>query len=270
MTRDLAEDLIGSSSFGGRSDEISALLLPSVRISAARLAGGNPGPSYFGGRPVLPPGVEWPRWDATPMFESERRYFERLRQENPRSKGRVDPEIKRIERQLTKPWFPMNFLAQIDFGHLAAGGAREAASALPAHGRLLFFYDLINAPWGFDPGHKGGSRVIYADAPYRGGLPAGPTDYHPPVHEFHRSTLRFSADWTLPDDYRPDDVGENQDWLDAYRELRESLVGSESGVHHRMLGHPQRVQGDMRLECQLASNGLYCGDGSGYGAPGSS
>ncbi len=34
---------------------------------------------------------------------------------------------------------------------------------------------------------------------------------------------------------------------------------------HRMLGYSQPNQeGDMRLECQLVSNGLYCGDGSGY------
>jgi uncharacterized protein YwqG len=31
-------------------------------------------------------------------------------------------------------------------------------------------------------------------------------------------------------------------------------------VIHRLLGHPDPVQGDMQLECQLASSGIYCGD----------
>lgn len=30
----------------------------------------------------------------------------------------------------------------------------------------------------------------------------------------------------------------------------------------RLLGHPDPVQGDMQLECQLAANGVYCGDAS--------
>jgi hypothetical protein len=33
---------------------------------------------------------------------------------------------------------------------------------------------------------------------------------------------------------------------------------------HRLLGHPDPVQGDMKFECQLVTNGLYCGDSSGY------
>jgi uncharacterized protein YwqG len=28
---------------------------------------------------------------------------------------------------------------------------------------------------------------------------------------------------------------------------------------HRLLGHPDPVQGDMQRECQLASNGINCG-----------
>jgi hypothetical protein len=37
-------------------------------------------------------------------------------------------------------------------------------------------------------------------------------------------------------------------------------------VIHRLLGHPDPVQGDMQLECQLAANGVYCGDGRTMGS----
>jgi uncharacterized protein YwqG len=37
---------------------------------------------------------------------------------------------------------------------------------------------------------------------------------------------------------------------------------------HQVAGFPSAVQNDsMELECQLASSGLYCGDGSGYNDP---
>ena len=42
---------------------------------------------------------------------------------------------------------------------------------------------------------------------------------------------------------------------------------SEKDPIHRCGGHPQEIQGDMRLKCQLVTNGIYCGDPSGYQDP---
>lgn len=36
---------------------------------------------------------------------------------------------------------------------------------------------------------------------------------------------------------------------------------------HRLLGRPHPVQGDTQVECQVATNGLYCGDATGYEDP---
>ena len=33
-----------------------------------------------------------------------------------------------------------------------------------------------------------------------------------------------------------------------------------------LLGHPILVQSDMRLECQLASSGIYCGGSDAFGS----
>jgi uncharacterized protein YwqG len=36
------------------------------------------------------------------------------------------------------------------------------------------------------------------------------------------------------------------------------------GASHRLFGHPSQIQGDMELECQLASQGVNCGTPDGY------
>ena len=51
-----------------------------------------------------------------------------------------------------------------------------------------------------------------------------------------------------------------EDIMDQYQQCYE-------GAAHQVLGFPYTIQGDMRLECQLASNGLYCGDETGYKDP---
>jgi len=38
------------------------------------------------------------------------------------------------------------------------------------------------------------------------------------------------------------------------------VLGNGEGSINRLLGNPDPVQGDMQRECQLASNGIYCGD----------
>jgi hypothetical protein len=60
--------------------------------------------------------------------------------------------------------------------------------------------------------------------------------------------------------------------LGMTREEIHAYVGvfpAEDSTIHRLLGHPDPVQGDMQLECQLVANGLYCGNASGIpGSPG--
>ena len=57
-----------------------------------------------------------------------------------------------------------------------------------------------------------------------------------------------------------------EQWL-AYLDVVTARGGVHDDVTHRLLGHPDPVQGDMQVECQLVSNGLYCGDRSGYEDP---
>ena len=50
---------------------------------------------------------------------------------------------------------------------------------------------------------------------------------------------------------------------DSLGELSTATEGAV-GPRHKLLGHPNVIQNDMELECQLVSNGVYCGDSEGY------
>ena len=52
-----------------------------------------------------------------------------------------------------------------------------------------------------------------------------------------------------------------EDDREKYWELMDEV--SESLVN-KLLGHSNNIQGGMELECELVTNGLYCGDPSGY------
>lgn len=49
--------------------------------------------------------------------------------------------------------------------------------------------------------------------------------------------------------------------MSPYSEAYERAFGGagSGGVTHRLLGHADAIQGDMQLECQLASHGVDCG-----------
>jgi uncharacterized protein YwqG len=79
---------------------------------------------------------------------------------------------------------------------------------------------------------------------------------------------------TLPDLESPyidlDFDPSQQTEIDQYDDLMESfdqLMDGRPSCIHRLLGHPDQIQGDMRLEAQLVSHGLYCGDGTCFQDP---
>ncbi len=153
---------------------------------------------------------------------------------------------------------PLTFLAQLDLAELRA-------PALPASGWLLFFYDVAEQPWGFDPKDAGGARVVHVDAP----RPSLARRVHPTVGAaggpFRGCALSFAPALDLPD---PDDdllarsrIALDDARLDAYLEAAAALSGLDgpAATYHHLLGNPQLLQGDMRGECQLVTSGIYVG-----------
>lgn len=143
---------------------------------------------------------------------------------------------------------PLAFLAQIN---LAETASADLEKLLPSSGMLYFFADP-EEPWGFKPADRDHWQVIYAEQ-----VPAaGPTE--PPEdlaaeNIFHASALAFEAEWTLPPYESPmvEALGLTTEETDAYFEA------SGDGTIHRLLGHPQQIQGFLPYEVAMAEQGLF-------------
>ena len=162
----------------------------------------------------------------------------------------------------TRDGRPLTFIAQINL-------TEAQAPDLPRSGSLLFFYDVQEQPWGFDPKDAGGARVVYVTAP----IASLNRVEHPVVDAlagpFPTCSLTFTETVDLPDKW--DRLLEDcrckveEDQWEAYDSVACAISGvAEGSQYHHLLGHPQLVQNDMRGECQLVTNGIYGGDPTGY------
>ncbi len=153
---------------------------------------------------------------------------------------------------------PQSLIAQID---LAEVHPYDVEGLLPESGLLSFFYDSAQSVWGFDPAEDGAWTVHYTAAAEPLTRRDPPSDL-PEEGRFRAMRLRADVERT----FAPWEFSEvaalnlSRDQLFAYGELIEA---SDEPIH-RLLGHPDPIQGDMQLECQLVSHGLYCGDSTGY------
>ncbi|MHB0937140.1 MAG: YwqG family protein [Armatimonadota bacterium] len=156
---------------------------------------------------------------------------------------------------------PLAFLCQLDLSTIPA---EFAHLAFPRSGGLYFFYDSEQSTWGFDPKDKGSWRVLYAAV-----NAANCPERKPPedldeeaiyIEKFVACSLIDSYPDVQDDRIESLKLGKRQ--FDEYLDL---CAGSEDGPSHQLFGYPSPVQGNgMQLECQLVSNGLYCGDATGY------
>ncbi len=183
--------------------------------------------SRIGGLPNLPDDLAWPAWKGAPM----------------------------------------SFLAQIDLAELPRP---LAIPELPADGYLYFFYDQDQSTWGFDPADKGSWQVLYTTSQPSPDPRPAPDDI---AEEglFAETSISFREIETIPTmdrlefpDSIPDDILDEAE--EESRDQKEAVY--EEYPAHQMGGYPNPIQDDgMELECQLASNGLYCGDSAGYDDP---
>lgn len=230
MSFDDVMEAIRGSRFFALADRLEDLVLPSIRLEAepAEMDNLNLGASRFGGVPDMPPETQWPE-----------------------AAGR-----------------PMSFLAQIRLRDLRRF---EEAAGLTPDGWLCFFYDNVEQRWGFDPNDRDHWRVLYFDAPLdtleRRPAPNVGEEVEAP---FASCRLTPTIEYMLPHvdvvqgtlEMEFDDAE-----IEDYEKLFARVNGDAGATRHRMFGFPEQIQGDMRLECQLVSNGLYCGDSTGYEDP---
>jgi hypothetical protein len=257
MTRDLASDLI-KHHLPSLFDHLDTQLLSSIRIATTRLPyDGNALNSKFGGLPRLPTGIPWPHWDGRAYYQSSIDYY--LRSPMAHRGPAFDGMIKNLEEARDRGPRPLHFIAQLALSELPA----IYSINLPTAGHLLFFYAAEDTPGSYDPAARGAGEVIYV-AP--GDIPNEVVQQPPGLSVFIPAALDFSAQWTLPAYPNIKSIGPSAPAFNAYSQLLNDLY-EPSSILHRIGGHSQPVQNDMRLEAQLVTNGIWCGDASGYNDP---
>ncbi len=185
--------------------------------------------SRFGGKPALPVGFEWPRFEAE-NYEGE-------------TANR-----------------PLSFLCQINLAEIVAF---DKDVLLPKKGLLLFFYEQESSKWGFDTEDSGCSRVFYFEDTENVELMDFPDDLKDEyrVKEFD---ILFSSNDSYPsyeELCRHSDI--KCDW-DEYDEKLEKIGYVLDSERHKLLGYANLIQDEMLTECERISRGLYCGDAKSY------
>lgn len=159
---------------------------------------------------------------------------------------------------------PMTFLAQLDLNEINQQLNYEWLSDT---GSILFFYDIEEMPWGFDPKDRGKWKVIYQDNPNI------EFDYPKNIEKeliIKEKYIELRKTEILPP-WEHSSVQElklSDEETDLYIELGEHYKEFDSygkSPMHQVGGFPQPIQGDeMQFEAQQASNGVYMGDGKAY------
>lgn len=154
---------------------------------------------------------------------------------------------------------PQSFIAQIHLDDLHSYNVQQV---LPPHGMLWFFYDAQQQTFGENPADAGSWRVLFREdlttlqrtqAPAR--LPA--------KSRFRACSIRFANELTLPQ--QPELELSSFDWTDEEVQRYETLLSkfpdpADRATIHRILGHPDTLQEDMRLQCQLITHGVTSPD----------
>ena len=243
--------------------ELPSILAQSIRMRVATVTRESPRTrgslSHLGGLPSALPPTGWPTWDPAGILSRHKAFFV----ERARIKGSWAPferMIAAIDQKLAKGETPLHFLAQIDLADLPPHDSLSDRDGL-----LLFFADVENGMCGFDP-FSIGSAVVALVEKSGGNSIVRPLSPLSPDSIFADASLQFDVEWTIPADLRAHGI-DLHIWNDesAYAKFYAQLEIGEVPVH-RLFGHPQEIQNDMRLQCEMAANGIYGGTSEPYKA----
>lgn len=159
---------------------------------------------------------------------------------------------------------PLAFIAQINLADIAA---YDRENQLPDNGLLSFFYEGGKEVWGYDPNDKDGFKAIHftntgnlKETP----LPSDLEDYLKisPCKVVFEYTTTYPSDTCELEKELFGETGskDHEDFFNVLYEAQEDTI-------NKIFGHPDLIQGDIFLETQLVTNGLYCGDSTGYQDP---
>jgi uncharacterized protein YwqG len=146
---------------------------------------------------------------------------------------------------------PLSLLVDLDLAEVTECGVEVG---LPHHGRLQFFYDLVDYPAGSDGDHRDGWRVVWLPGLTNGEFQrALSRSSKLPAKVVRERALLARSGWTLPDvgalafwDEVPSEVDVDRMW--AVRDAWESTLRpgvSDPTLKLQMGGHPRLHQGDV-------------------------
>jgi uncharacterized protein YwqG len=198
---------------------IDYLAQPSIRLytTAVDESTLSVGASKVGGLPDLPSGIAWPTWKD----------------------------------------LPQSFIAQIRLDDVCQ---YDVHKVLPEQGMLWFFYDAQQETFGADPADRGGWRVFFSEDTHTSLQRTSAPANLPADSQFHACSLRMASEITLSQQPQLDIP--NFDWTKEEQQQYEQLLSTfpnpadRSLPHNRLLGNPDTIQDDMRLQCQLVSHGV--------------
>jgi uncharacterized protein YwqG len=204
-----------------KADALMALVRPSIRIftQPADDADLPVGVSKIGGEPDLPPGFEWPMWEHEPL-------------------GWYAQHMEKIRS--------LGFLAQFNLAELAS---YDVEYLLPPIGMLYFFYDGVEQPW--DDTLRGGARVYYVESMdiVRTTAP----ENLPKESRFKTCRVTFKTELTLPSAWSGV-VHLSREEFKRHMAVEDILYKETKDTWppvHRLLGHPQPIQGEVAPQGHL-------------------
>jgi uncharacterized protein YwqG len=125
---------------------------------------------------------------------------------------------------------------------------------------LWFFYDAQQETYGEDPADRGGWSVIFSASDLSKLQRTSALAKLPAASQFKACSINFASEITLSQ--QPKLEIPDLDWTDAEQKRYETLLSTfpssadRATMHHRLLGFPDTIQDDMRLQCQLTTNGV--------------
>lgn len=198
------------------------------------------GQTKIGGRPDLPRDITWVT--ETNVIETRKEWINLFSSK---------------KRETIAKHF--SFIAQVNLSETAQ---LDKENLLPKTGILYFFYSAEQDVWGFDYKDKNKFKVIYWNGDFA---------------ELERTDFPNDlADYSC---YKPCSVDiKSEVILPSYgHKVYEEFAGEEAdkfweavyndGNLNKLLGYSDNIQNEMELKCELVTNGLYCGDSSGYNDP---
>lgn len=154
---------------------------------------------------------------------------------------------------------PLAFVVQLNLKEVFP---LDSDKLLPESGILYFFYGVEQDAWGFDPKDKDKFRVIYYDGSFDNLQRHEFPESLPPHGQFSPNEIRYAQEVSLPS-WQSDLLN----FLTKEEQDKFFEIFEPEGNINKMLGYADEVQGEMELECELVTNGLYCGDQTGYKDP---